>query len=125
MTATVVFLVLIALIVLGLQHNHARQRYHRDALAGSGTATDRDAERVVIDLAAAGGEVTFAAAHGCGPALARFDHADHAYALRGFRCARTLRSVNAAARTPSTEDVGAGCGAGRQLPAAAACDTHA
>ena len=62
MTATVVFLVLIALIALGLQHNHARQRYHRDALAGSGTATDRDAERVVIDLAAAGGEVTFAAA---------------------------------------------------------------
>jgi hypothetical protein len=64
MTATVVFLVLIARIVLGLQHNHARQRYHRASLAGAGTATDRDAERVVIDLAAAGGEVTFAAAHG-------------------------------------------------------------
>jgi hypothetical protein len=59
MAATVVFLVLIALIVLGLQRNHARQRYDRASLAGSGTATDRDAERVVTDLAAAGGEVTF------------------------------------------------------------------
>ncbi|HEX5406623.1 MAG TPA: hypothetical protein VFX16_30490 [Pseudonocardiaceae bacterium] len=67
MTAIVFFLVLIALIAVGLQHNHTRQSYRRAALAGSGTATDRDAERVVIDLAAAGREVTFDAATGTDP----------------------------------------------------------
>ena len=51
MTATVVFGVLIVLIVLALQRNHARQRYDR-GLAGSGTVRDRDAERVVADTAA-------------------------------------------------------------------------
>jgi hypothetical protein len=63
MTAVVVFLVLVVLVALGLQRNHARQRYHPAALAGSGTATDRDAERVATDLAAAR-QVTFATAPG-------------------------------------------------------------
>lgn len=51
MTATIVLLVLIALVVLALQRNHARQRYHRQQdLAGSPAARDRDAERVLSDL---------------------------------------------------------------------------
>jgi hypothetical protein len=52
MTATVVFGVLIVLIALALQRNHARQRYDQP-LAGSPTVRDRDAERVSADLTAA------------------------------------------------------------------------
>ncbi len=52
MAATVVFGVLIVLIFLAVQRNHARQRYGQRGLAGSGTALDRDAERVSADAAA-------------------------------------------------------------------------
>jgi hypothetical protein len=58
MTAIAALLVLIGLIVLGLQHNHARQRYHRPGLAGSGTVIDRDVERVLADLAVTGARDT-------------------------------------------------------------------
>jgi hypothetical protein len=54
MTAVVVFLVLIALVVAALQRNHLRQGRHGQPLAGSGTATDRDDERVSADLSANG-----------------------------------------------------------------------
>ncbi|HEX3647489.1 MAG TPA: hypothetical protein VHV49_03620 [Pseudonocardiaceae bacterium] len=54
MGAIVILLIIIGLIVLGLQRNHARQRdANRRSLAGSGNVTDRDAERVVVDLEAA------------------------------------------------------------------------
>jgi hypothetical protein len=54
MTATIVFFALIVLIVLALQRNHTRRRYHRQPLDGSVTATDRDAQRMAEDLTAAG-----------------------------------------------------------------------
>jgi hypothetical protein len=53
MTALIALLVLLALVAVALERNHARQRYHRPTLAGSGTATDRDTERVVADLGSA------------------------------------------------------------------------
>jgi hypothetical protein len=53
MTATVIFLAFLALLAVAVERNHARQRYHSPALAGSDTATDRDAERISTDLEAA------------------------------------------------------------------------
>lgn len=53
MTVTVVFLILLALIVVAIERNYTRQRYHGPTLAGSDTATDRDAERVTADLKSA------------------------------------------------------------------------
>ena len=50
MTATVIFLMFLALLAAAVERNHARQRYHSSALAGSDTATDRDAERISADL---------------------------------------------------------------------------
>jgi hypothetical protein len=69
MTAIAALLVLIGLIVLGLQHNHARQRYHRPGLTGSATVVDRDVERVLADLA-----VTRDAVPGRATAVARREH---------------------------------------------------
>jgi hypothetical protein len=53
MTATVIFLMFLALLAVAVERNHARQRYHSASLAGSDTATDRDAERISAELEAA------------------------------------------------------------------------
>ena len=50
MTEMVVFLVLIGLVVYGIERNNARHRYPRSWLSGSSTATDRDAERMSVDI---------------------------------------------------------------------------
>ena len=50
MAEILAFGVLILLILLGLQRNHVRQRYHPTTPAGGTTAADRDAERVAADL---------------------------------------------------------------------------
>lgn len=52
MTAMIVLAVLIGLIVLGLQRNHARRWYPDRRPAGDGTKPDRDAERVLVDMSA-------------------------------------------------------------------------
>ena len=53
MTEILAFGVLILLILLGLQCNHVRQRYHPATPAGGTTAADRDVERVTADLVSA------------------------------------------------------------------------
>lgn len=97
MGATVILLIIIGLVVMGLQRNHARQRDGTRSLAGSGTATDRDAERVVVDLEAARsrrtGGVTFAER----PVFPRVTGAHHPHALRDNGDAGTLRTVFTAA----------------------------
>lgn len=93
MGAVVIFVIIIGLTVLALQRNYARQRDGTRSLAGSGTATDRDAERVVVDLEATrarrSGGVTFAD-------RPEFPHAagtNRPYALRADGGTWTLRTV--------------------------------
>lgn len=56
MTAIVVFFVFVALIVVAIQRNHARQRYFRQSFErrfeDGTTAIDRDVERIRHDLLA-------------------------------------------------------------------------
>ncbi|HKN98378.1 MAG TPA: hypothetical protein VJX10_14755 [Pseudonocardiaceae bacterium] len=97
MGTIVVLLVIIGLIVMGLQRNHARQRDGTRSPAGSGTATDRDAERVVVDLEAArsrrAGGVTFADR----PEFSRVAGTEKPHTLRDNGDAGTLRTVFTAA----------------------------
>jgi hypothetical protein len=58
MAATVILLVLIALVGYAIERNHARHGFPRSRLAGSATAADRDAERVSADLVAARAHAT-------------------------------------------------------------------
>lgn len=56
MTATIAFFAFLALIVVAIQRNHARQRYFRQSFDGrfepGTTAIDRDVERIRHDLLA-------------------------------------------------------------------------
>jgi hypothetical protein len=98
MGAIVTVLIVIGLIVLGLQRNHVRNRDGTRRLAGSGTTTDRDAERVVVDLEAArsrrSGGVTF----GERPEFPRAAGAPASRILRDGGDAWTLRTVLAGNR---------------------------
>jgi hypothetical protein len=50
MTALLLFLTVLALLVYGLERNHARRPYPRSRLAGSSDVDDRDAARINADL---------------------------------------------------------------------------
>jgi hypothetical protein len=93
MGAIVILVIIIGLIVMALQRNHVRQRDERRSLDGSGTITDRDAERVVVDIAAAraqrSGGVTFADR----PTLTRAADPTEPRTLRHHHGAWTLRTV--------------------------------
>ncbi|MQA24802.1 MAG: hypothetical protein GEU94_04885 [Micromonosporaceae bacterium] len=52
MTALLLFTLVAGLVIYGLQRNHVRQSRH-PALAGSVNFTDRDADRVRAEVAAA------------------------------------------------------------------------
>jgi len=54
MTGFVLTLLILAVVVYGLQRNHARQVRFDGHLAGSTDAEDRDASRVLAELRAAG-----------------------------------------------------------------------
>jgi hypothetical protein len=56
MAATVVLLVILALVVYGIERNHAREKYPHPSLDGSGAVTDRDVQRTRADLDALGAE---------------------------------------------------------------------
>jgi hypothetical protein len=98
MAAMTTLVIILGLVVLALQRNHARQRDGTRRLAGSGTAVDRDVERVVVDLEAAGARrgVTFADR----PGFSRATGTAGMPALRDDGGAWTLRTVFAA---PSRE----------------------
>jgi hypothetical protein len=53
MAALILTLIVLALLVYGLERNHARQLHVTRGPAGSTDATDRDAERILADLHAA------------------------------------------------------------------------
>ncbi|HEY1572412.1 MAG TPA: hypothetical protein VGG05_13790 [Pseudonocardiaceae bacterium] len=93
MGAIVTLVIIIGLIVMALQRNHVRQRDGRRSLDGSSTITDRDAERVVVDIDAArsrrSGGVTFADR----PALTRAADPTGPHTLRDNDGAWTLRTV--------------------------------
>jgi hypothetical protein len=93
MGAIVILVIIIGLVVMALQRNHVRQRDGRRSLDGSGTITDRDAERVAVDIDAARahrpGGVTFADR----PTLTRAADTTGPRTLRDNGGAWTLRTV--------------------------------
>lgn len=93
MGAIVILLIIIGLVVLGLQRNHARQRDGTRSLAGSGTAADRDAERVVVDLDAARSRRAAGVTFADRPELCRVGGNGQPHALRDNGDAATLRTV--------------------------------
>ncbi|HEX5114391.1 MAG TPA: hypothetical protein VFW65_04245 [Pseudonocardiaceae bacterium] len=96
MGAIVILVIIIGLIVMALQRNHVRQQDGRRTLDGSDKVTDRDAERVVVELEAArsqrSGGVTFADR----PPLTRAADTARPHTLRDNDGAWTLRTVFAA-----------------------------
>lgn len=93
MGAIVILLIIIGLVLLGLQRNHARQRDGTRSLAGSGTAPDRDAERVVVDLEAARSRRTGGVTFADRPEFCRVAGNGQPHTLRDNDDATTLRTV--------------------------------